>query len=526
MDPDATIYGKNIKVYRTREGRSYRASDLHEFLRPFRLCDALRVIGQTSHALWQQQVRQAAEEPPLSESLLAYLAMILIENACDEGSHQFDHSELMTAADMFYGLPDPVTRDHDLDAGFLRFGFHQFDFDRPQKALLPRTLAIYQHSWPQVKPKALPRIDDLLRQVSGLELNEILALTYAYATQTRQGFFRAYDESRLTSRLARDLFSPEKQRAFVEWLAMGYRDFRKQSRLAAKEQSEYDQLRWNPLRIHPIVLPETNPSPGLSRPCLVPVVRLLPERVTNGLYYELTKACRGPGRQNPFRSAFGPVFQHYVGTLFREELPAEQVKDEWRYGSPKKDTPDFLIMDSDRVVLVEVKQGGLYLATKMSGCEAQVKKDVLKTYAAAVTQLWRFEKDVASGQYAELTTLAPLDTVERVIVTYDRSYFLNSLLRKHILDSAREMAPDLPESFHCHVISVEELEAVLPRCNTGFSSLLEQKRRDMQNDSMDFRDYISRLSTGTNVRNRFLGKMWDSFIGALDDGLTVSGNIE
>lgn len=73
--------------------------------------------------------------------------------------------------------------------------------------------------------------------------------------------------------------------------------------------------------------------------------------------------------------------------------PPETVKGDWKYGAGRnvKDTPDWIVIDGTRAVLIEVKQSGLFLDTKMWGGLVALRRDLKKTLGEAAQQLAVFE---------------------------------------------------------------------------------------------------------------------------------------
>ena len=125
--------------------------------------------------------------------------------------------------------------------------------------------------------------------------------------------------------------------------------------------------------------------------------------------------------------------------------------------------------------------------------------------------MWEFEKERRNGLCTVPDWLDGIEITERLVVTYDRSYFLNSVLR----DEIRQLYPTIPESFHWHSISVEELEYFLGIASINLIDALKEKRLDTKGDRMDFRDYYSRKSSQDNCRNPSLDSVNDSFFGDL-----------
>ena len=127
-----------------------------------------------------------------------------------------------------------------------------------------------------------------------------------------------------------------------------------------------------------------------------------------------------------------------------------------------------------------------------------------------------FEEDVQSRKYPELGKLGNTLEIERLIVTYDRSYYVNSILRDMVKKILVEQNYIVPEDYHWHTISVEELEYALGIHGTNFFDFLKLKRLEPSSDMMDFRDYLARTSSESEFSNSYLGKISDDFFSEFD----------
>lgn len=275
---------------------------------------------------------------------------------------------------------------------------------------------------------------------------------------------------------------------------------------------EYEKNRFNHLIKKPIIKPDRNPNPNLPEVYLVPVSRLLLERVTRGLYFDFSDHFQGPDKKNDFREAFGYVFQEYIGHLIENSRRELNLLPEWKYNKSKKSTTDWIILRSDDAIFIEVKQSGLFLQAKTIGETDSIKKDISKTIGKAIQQLWMFEKDIKSGIFNELKKLSQIKRIQRLIVTYDRTYFSNSILKKHALDEAKKKDSSIPDNFKWHTISVEEFERLLVISDISIFDLLKNKEDDPETVDWDFREYIARKFPNVPFSNPYLEKVKHEFI--------------
>ena len=512
---EGDVAGKNIITYDSIEGKEYSPNDIGQSLREFKLNDALRLIGELSYEIFKSNKGlHTIKNIPVFDGVLAYLSMRLIESSNDYHSKDMTVDDLLKAIDMYFGLPDPFQEDSDNLQGFLiRFGSSQLDYDREARHLLPRTLIIYENLWAKSGNCNQVDIANAIKSFSGLNLQEILVLSLAFSRRAKNGFFRLIEDLEQYPDTLKYYFDINKQKAFANWISCKYSDFRSLSRSEMPSTMDYEKFRFNPLLSKPAIIPDSNPQPGSSQVYITPIPALIYRRVTTGLYFTLSEYFK-ENNEKPFRKTFGEVFQEYVGLLLQKAVGESNVQQEWRYGSKKngKDTPDWFVIQNGTALLIEVKQSGLYLPAKKWGQLGDIKDDLNRNIGAGVYQMWKFEDDIRKG----LCTTVPdwlkgIEITERLVVTYERPYFVNSVLR----DEIRQLYPTIPESFHWHSISVEELEYFLGIASINLIDALKEKRLDTEGDRMDFRDYYSRKSSQENCRNPYLDSVYDSFFGDL-----------
>ncbi|WP_445245078.1 hypothetical protein [Microcoleus sp. OTE_8_concoct_300] len=513
---EGDVAGKNIITYDSIGGKEYSPNDIGQYLREFKLNDALRLIGELSYEIFKSNKGlHKIKNIPVFDGVLAYLSMRLIESSNDDPhSKDMTVDDLLKAIDMYFGLPDPFQKDSDNLQGFLiRFGASQLDYDREARHLLPRTLLIYENLWTKSGNCNQVDIANAIKSFSGLNLQETLVLSLAFSRRAKNGFFRLIEDLEQYPDTLKSYFDINKQKAFANWISCKYSDFRYLSISDMPPTIDYEKFRFNPLWLKPAIIPDCNPKPDSSQVYITPIPALIYRRVTTGLYFTLSDYFK-ENNKKPFRKTFGEVFQEYVGLLLKKAVGELNVQQEWRYVVKKdpKDTPDWFVIQNGTALLIEVKQSGLYLPAKTWGQLGDIKDDLKRNIGAGVHQMWKFEEDRRNGLCTVPDWLDGIEITERLVVTYDRPYFVNSSLRDEI---RQQLYPTIPESFHWHSISVEELEYFLGIASINLMDALKEKRLDTEGDRMDFRDYYSRKSSQENCRNPYLDSVYDSFFGDL-----------
>ena len=239
---------------------------------------------------------------------------------------------------------------------------------------------------------------------------------------------------------------------------------------------------------------------------LAPITILLIERITRGLWFDLDNHYR-QNKDNPFRRNFGLVFQEYVGFILKKFLGEDFVKSEFKYGSSSKslDSIDWIILKDNQAVFIEVKYSCLYLNSKLWGEQDEIEQNLKKTIGKRVNQLKNFNNNIKSNKYPELNYLKNLDSIGRVIITYDSSYYLNSFCRNLI----RQSIHDIDDNFHWHTISIDDLEDFLGYTQNSFFDSLREKRNNPDWDSMDFHNYCCRRYPKDQLDDSIMSSLFD-----------------
>ena len=516
--------GINISVYQPVGGKKYSPVDIAKFLKKFQLNGTLKLIGELSCKMLMDENPEPIREiggVPISDSVLAYLAMVAIENSNDYRKELITIRDIVKVADMYFGLPDPILSDKKLDPFLIRFGAAQFEYDREINNVLSRTFLIYSQLWNQVPEARKVNIDEAIKKISNLTIEEIVILGVAYFGGCKNGFFRIFDENQILEK-DKQFFTKQKQNWFLEWISCSYWQFRKQSLAIQKDlpDSDYEKNRFNLLEKYPVLVPDSNPRPDLSQVYIVPITRLLLGRITRGLYFDLSDYFKGNTKANKFREAFGYVFQRYTGLLLEKSKQKMQVLPEWQYGKPEKRTPDWIVFEGNKAIIIEVKQSGLFLPAKTLGDIDTVKTSLSKTISQAVKQLWSFKQDIALGTYKELECFSQVIEFENLIITYDRMYFANSIIKESALELARKEIPSIPKDYHCHTISAEEFEYLLGLNISSLFDFLMEKRLGNKGRTWDFREYCGRMFKQSRFINQYLEKVKQEFLDYIETHLT------
>jgi hypothetical protein len=503
------LAGKQIATYRSTS-RNVRHEDLTAYLRKFELCSALRFIGDLAYKNIFLDIQTVnINGVPTRDSILAYIAMLLIICSNDYKSKRMATLELIHAIDLYFGLPDPIiSEEANIVSLLTRYGFSQFDYDRDVRIhQFSRTLIIYRDLWKDYNNEGID-IETKTIEAIGFDIEQTLTLGQYFFAGSREGYFHKIEDTSIFPDYLRKLTNPENQTKFLEWLSCSYTEFRHiyAEKTALLPSDEYEKSRFNPLINKPAIKIDRNINQGDAQIYVVPIPRLIYEKVTNGLYYSLTQSFSNNSHGNKFRAAFGNVFQQYVGLILRNAISHDLIQEEFRYrsNSNPKDTPDWIFRQGNTAIFIEVKQSCLYLDAKQWGNIDEVKTNLKKTIGAGVKQLFQFKEDIISNNYKNLNIFLPLEKIEFMIVTFDRAYFLNSFVREVI----RELYPDIPTDFHWHTINIDEFETFISLAGSDLFEILQKKRLNTESDKIDFHEYCAQEFQERDFSNSFLTSIY------------------
>ncbi|UCL90283.1 hypothetical protein [Pseudomonas sp. HS-18] len=143
----------------------------------------------------------------------------------------------------------------------------------------------------------------------------------------------------------------------------------------------------NPLRKTPMVILPNNPNIAFC-----PIPRFLLERISDGLYYDITEV---PG----FENIYGSAYENYVGEIASELSSKRLVVEKlapYKVGKSRKDGSDWAVSDSDAVLLVESKAKRLNLRAKYELDTTAVDEEMSKL-AKFIVQNYKNLLDIKSG---------------------------------------------------------------------------------------------------------------------------------
>jgi len=502
------LAGKKLYAVDNIYKERYSYEDLTNHIRKFNTYESLNYIGKLSYNLFHEVTGEVFQigSTPIDQGILSFLSLMLIRHSNDHRGRKIDEAGLEKAAWMYINLDDAIFKNEDGVSYLLRYGQTHWNYTRELFYALSRTYILYSELWSlQINANNIP-IKNKILEITGLDLKALLLLAFAFSSQAKNGHVIKYNSKELA--LGQSVFTAHEQDAFCKFLSCEYSQIRK---LCDQQDitAGYEKNIFNPLVKFPLIIPQKMPTDLKVKPYLVPTFQSLIARVTNGLYYDLADNFMKNGKANTFRTAFGYVFQDYIGVLLYKAMPIQDIIKEFKYGKGK-DTPDWFVINKDGLVVIEAKQSATFLKSKTFGKKINLLEDLKNTIGKAAIQLAEFDKSVRTEECSSLSRFKDL-SVHRLIVTYDSAYFLNSFIKDYSKEILNEKYTEISCDFDFQIISIDDFEILVTACNGNLFSFLKAKCSTEQHHVMDFREYLSKVVSQDFYRNAYLESVNEKF---------------
>jgi len=485
-----TLVGKHVKFF--DDSRKATLEELRAHLARFNLTWTLRRIAEVGAVA----LESALELPEISAPAycLPYLALVALQVCSDDGGDDPGYSpHLVEAIRLFNGLEEPLESTGSEWDGYdflIRTAYAQLPAHYDLHNSTARTWLLYNDIWPTVAKAQGVAASTRLSELTGVSLPQLIMFGYAYTGRSKSGYFVPYTEQQLATLKPELGVGPVQQQRFLDWVTTSYVDARVNAAQASPGIG-YDKYRLSPFLTKPVARPERPPAGAPDGLHLVPVPAFLARRVTEGLYHELANDSNAGGAINPFRTAFGHVFEAYVGELLRAGCGTASVIPEFKYGrkGTQVASPDWLVLDGSRLVVIEVKQSALTLNSKIFGRIADVVRDLRQNLAAGAEQVLNFRKALKLGTQG-LEALSHVTEIELLVVTYDQIPFANFVFRGLMKSEGLADAEDV---HFCSIDDFERLQQYSWRCSPFGHLRSKHDNSFNQSHTLDFRDWLSEL---------------------------------
>ncbi len=252
----------------------------------------------------------------------------------------------------------------------------------------------------------------------------------------------------------------------------------------------------------------------ITKTSLVPVPRLLLERVTNGLYHDFLNPLVPAQTREQILTFLGDVFQEYVGRLLQPYYSPDELFAEMPYGQGQK-TVDWILVEGDTAILLECKSKRFTKVSKRVAARDDLARDLRLAIVSGASQLLETQQAIL-GRAQGLERFQHVRQVLPILVVSEPLYLVNTpFLRELVRDDLKSAGV---ENFDFQIVSVPELEFILPwRSHSSISDLLSAKFQSADARSWDLAAFL-REGPDPGVGHKLLDATLDAFVESLGAG--------
>ncbi len=299
-----------------------------------------------------------------------------------------------------------------------------------------------------------PPLDKLLKEITGLNTQEIFTIGLALTGMFIKYFAITYPIEHQALGITK-----EKYDIFLKYFSRNLEEIRKIIIESQKYNLDYAYL-INPLRFFPLIeIIYRGEKSHIS-----PIPTFLFWRFTDGIYYEI---CDNPKFGNPF----GESFQKYIGEVLEQTKTSTQIiypEKEYHVGKNRKDTVDWLLLDSNCLLFIECKTKKMKSASKTSLTDTSSLEEDLDKMSDFAIQIYKQIYDFNEGHYP-ITLSSSVEKVFPLILTITEWYAFGDKIIKDFLDKKIiKKLSDLPEKMHEYyktypytICSIDDFEKAL-----------------------------------------------------------------
>ena len=263
-------------------------------------------------------------------------------------------------------------------------------------------------------------------------------------------------------------------------------DHEKLKILLAKEQqfNEKFAYTYSSLVAYPLIRKDWDERDAI----ICPIPRLLFERITDGIYYEI---CRAEG----FDHSFGEAFQTYIGDAIKILYKKGKIYQESKYGKNNR-TTDWIMEDNTAILFIECKTKRLTIGAKTELLNLDELESELDKIADAIVQTYKSIENYKNRLYPQIK-FDPAKHLYPIIVTLEDWFLYGDPIIKKLdelvaikLKSAG-LNEDLMKSTPYCVMSAETFESFIFIANKNdIKSILEEKLFDQDKKYWEIENYL------------------------------------
>jgi len=300
-------------------------------------------------------------------SSLLFVAKEILLHTSDSRGANISVDDLGKLCDIYHLISDPIVdgQRSDIPCIFIKMIYEQAIWQQRTRYFLPRSLLLFSEMHEPPYDYYQRQFETIFQKHFDISIRDFIILSVAssFCVSKYGGHFR--DNFILNAKIDRfkSIFTPEKLDNFLNVVTLTNVEFRKyQSQYLIQDWRE-KKYEFNCLRTYPLI--KNN-----NREIICPIPRLLLDRCTVGLYYELFNLYKKKdGDPYDFTKKYGEIFEHYIGILLKEKYQygVNLFKaEEHLHCLTNQKIPDWIIYENDSVIIIECKSSHLPLKVLQS----------------------------------------------------------------------------------------------------------------------------------------------------------------
>jgi len=432
-------------------------------VKKYRQSETLKSISRLSSKIYNEHKGYTKHENHfITLWFLMYLAKEALINTTDSRPATMPFNVMLELSDIFNGISDSVV---DKDIGelgtiFLKLSYEQGQWQMPIRCLMPRNYFMFSNY--DNKKEDNNKMCDIFTKYTDLDIGEFIIIGFAFSMCAHEKgvLLRKYLTESTIERY-KGIFTDEKIEAFLKLTCISNKRFAVEQEKIAISNKVEKKYEFNILRSYPVI--ENN-----DKEYIVPVPRLLIDRCTSNLYYNLMefykKEYDSPAK---FFSAYGTKFEEYVGYILNDIydrgkslLNVDECYSQDMIGKKA----DWIIIENDNVIILECKS-------------CRIPLSIIQSCSLAEFQEYFKEHYLKNGefQFSEIIKLYKEKGYKKVfpvMLINDIMPFYNDL-RRFFKDE--DFLDEIDRS-HIQFMTIDEMERLVPNLKRySMSNIIERK---------------------------------------------------
>jgi hypothetical protein len=368
--------------------------------------------------------------------------------------------------------------------------------------LIPRAHLLLVEGNRLISPeKKLMDLDEIWTSMTGLTLEKFMMIGFGYfsGTLAHTRVHRNFPARGILE----SIISQDDCAKVLTRIGATYEEFKELSQEFRVEDALFVKSEFNVLVKRPAILRGSE--------VLLPIPRLLLQRITDGLFFDISDSLDKKGSQS-LHDYFGHLFEQYVGRLLKWAFGEDQVFAEQSYRAEKRrriEGPDWVVVDGDTALLFECRSRRTSLDSRVYGKQETLADDMKKLLVDTVRKFPGKLEDLRAGRNPiDLTGVAKF---EKIVVVYDRVAWEDMVFRLEVRTQLSKAG--LPADEDYHIIDIEDLENLTAwNADHRMKDIFAARMANFE-PGQDLADFINEyaVANSLSMRHPWLDSVLDDF---------------